>query len=72
MGEKIAKRGRPGKESILKQKSDSPRTVQITFRIRRDVAELLEYMAKQRGMSPHELARYILMAYFKSKGYIVD
>ncbi len=68
----MGKRGRPAKMSITMQKSGSHRTVQITFRIRRDIADLLEFLAKARNMSPHEFARYIVLAYLKAKGYIVD
>jgi len=48
----------------------SRRSKTIGFRVPIDAFTVLEYIAKSRGISPHELCRQIILAWLRAKGYI--
>jgi hypothetical protein len=55
---------------MIRQKSGSKKTQMITFRVENIVFEILEALGKQKNQSPHELARDIIIAYLRAKGYL--
>jgi len=54
----------------LRQKSWSRRTYVITFRLPKDIFELIEMIAAEKNLSPHEWCRRVVLAYLKAKGYV--
>jgi hypothetical protein len=48
----------------------SRRTKTIGFRVPVEAYSILEYLARAQGISPHELARRIVLAWLRAKGYL--
>lgn len=59
-----------GRMRVWKQHSGSRLTQQITFRVRNDIYLALLKLALEQNISPHEVARRVVINYLRSKGLI--
>ena len=56
---------------VFRQKSGSKKTQVIAFRVDNFTYDIINALASQYKMSPHEFCKKIVISYLKVKGYIV-